>query len=165
MNPVSSPVARIGVVLAVQLALVGLAVAPQLSARVAGEEYLLRVAPVDPIDPFRGAYVALDYPDLRLAQVDNPRASDDDDRGTLYVSLTEEVGVWVASGTSRQRPVSGTYLTCDDRDLRIRCGIESLFLAPDEARAVELSVGSGDAVARVRIDGRGNAALMGLESQ
>ena len=48
-----------------QLALVGLAVAPQLSARVAGDPYLVRVAPVDPIDPFRGAYVALDYPDLR----------------------------------------------------------------------------------------------------
>ena len=53
------------VVAASQLALVGLAVAPQLSARVAGDTYLVRVAPVDPIDPFRGAYVALDYPDLR----------------------------------------------------------------------------------------------------
>ena len=48
-----------------QLALVGLAVAPQLSARIVGDTYLVRVAPVDPIDPFRGAYVALDYPDLR----------------------------------------------------------------------------------------------------
>ena len=51
--------------LVLQLALVGLAVLPQLSARVAGDEIVLRVQPVDPIDPFRGAYVTLGYPDLR----------------------------------------------------------------------------------------------------
>ena len=48
-----------------QLALVGVGVAPQLSARLTGDTYLMTVAPLDPIDPFRGAYVALDYPDLR----------------------------------------------------------------------------------------------------
>ena len=54
------------VLLVAQLALVALAVFPQLSARATGEELRLRVEPVDPIDPFRGAYVTLGYPDLRL---------------------------------------------------------------------------------------------------
>ncbi len=57
---------KVGAVALVQLALVGVAVAPRLSARLTGDEYRLRVAPVDPIDPFRGAYVDLDYPDLDL---------------------------------------------------------------------------------------------------
>ena len=37
---------------------------PPLSARLTGEEVALRVEPIDPIDPFRGAYVDLGYPDL-----------------------------------------------------------------------------------------------------
>ena len=59
---------KIAIVAVAQLALVGVAVAPQLSARAFGDEYRMRVAPVDPIDPFRGAYVDLGYPDLRLDQ-------------------------------------------------------------------------------------------------
>ena len=76
--------AKVTVVALVQLALVGVAVAPRLSARLTGDEYLLRVAPVDPIDPFRGAYVDLDYPDLHL---DDERSDAVDGEGTLYVTL------------------------------------------------------------------------------
>jgi len=164
MNPLTTLAGRLGLVLLVQVGLVGAAVAPQLSARVVGEEYLLRVAPIDPIDPFRGAYVDLDYPDLRLEDPVEPDL-DDEDGGTLYITLVAQGEVWVSSGTSRQRPDSGTYLTCNDGDWRIRCGIESLFLPQDEALDLEQSVSSGDAVARVRIDGRGHAALIGIESR
>jgi hypothetical protein len=45
----------------------------------------------------------------------------------------------------------------------MRCGIESWFLPQDEAIAVERAVASGSAVARVRVDGRGHAALVGVE--
>ncbi len=166
MNPLTSAPARLGVALLVQLALIGAAVAPQLSARFSGEEYLLRVAPIDPIDPFRGAYVDLGYPDLPLDQLDgsDDRVVDDDEKGTLYVALVEEAGVWVSSGTTRERPAGGPYLTCDDSDWRLRCGIESLFLPQDEALALEQSLASGEAVARVRIDGHGNAALIAVEA-
>ena len=54
-----------GVALA-QALMVGLGVAPQLSARLAGDSYVVRVGLLDPIDPYRGAYVSLDYPDLPL---------------------------------------------------------------------------------------------------
>jgi uncharacterized membrane-anchored protein len=150
--------AKVTVVALVQLALVGVAVAPRLSARLTGDEYLLRVAPVDPIDPFRGAYVDLDYPDLDLDR-DTPG-----DEGTVYITLVRDGDVWVASGSTRERPSSTPYLTCDDRDWRLRCGIESLFLPQDEAASMQGDLGDGSMVAVVKVDGRGNAALVRVES-
>ena len=162
MSRPASIAVRVGVVALVQLALVGVAVAPRLSARLTGEEYLLRVQPVDPIDPFRGAYVDLDYPDLGL---DDERADDSDTEGTVYVTLRRDGEVWKAIGDSRSRPDAAPYLRCADYDWRVRCGIESLFLPQDEAREMEQRVASGDAVAVIRVDGRGNAALVRVEAR
>lgn len=151
------------VVLAVaaQLLLVGVAVAGQLSARLTGEEYLLRVGPVDPIDPFRGAYVELSYPDLQQ-QVDDGTVGR---RGRLYVVLERRGDVHVATGWTRKRPDHGVYLACSDRDWRLRCGIESLFLSQDEAARVQEDLNDRDAryVARIRVDRWGNAAVVDLE--
>ena len=150
--------AKVTVVALVQLALVGVAVAPRLSARLTGDEYLLRVAPVDPIDPFRGAYVDLEYPDLHLDR-ETPG-----DEGTVYVTLEQDGEVWVARASTRERPSGTPYLTCDDRDWRLRCGIESLFLPQDEAASTRADLGDGSMVAVVKVDGRGNAALVRVES-
>jgi uncharacterized membrane-anchored protein len=152
---------KVGAVALVQLALVGVAVAPRLSARLTGDEYRLRVALVDPIDPFRGAYVDLRYPDLPL---DDKHASAAKGEGTIYVTLVRDGQVWTAGDYTRERPSGTPYLTCDDRDWRIRCGIESLFLPQDEAAAMQDRLSSGDAVAVVKVDGRGHAALVRVES-
>ena len=162
-------IAITGIVAVTQLALVGVGVAPQLSARVTGDTYLVRVAPVDPIDPFRGAYVALDYPDLRHDASQSfvepgLGALDDGESGDVYVSLVEEGGVWVAETWSRTRPDDGPYLACDDRSWQIRCGIESWFLPQDEARAAEDLLRDG-AVAELRVDGRGNAAVVDVRAR
>ena len=53
---------------------------------------MLRVAPVDPIDPFRGAYVELAYPDL-------PEQAGQDD-GTLTESSGRRSTRRVARHTS-----------------------------------------------------------------
>lgn len=151
---------RLAAVLAIQLGLVGVAVAPQLTARVSGEEYLLRVQPYDPIDPFRGAYVDLDYPDLGLG---DGTGGYQGDATTVFISLVERDGVWVARTVSDSRPDAAPYLTCDHHGWRLSCGIESLFLPQDQAAAYQELLGSDQAVARVRIDGRGHAALMGVE--
>jgi len=148
---------KVGVVALVQLALVGVAVAPRLSARLTGDELRLRVAPVDPIDPFRGAYVDLDYPDI-----DSERIYELDGGGTFYVTLVRDGEVWTAGGYSRERPTGSPYLACDDR-AEISCGIESLFLPQGEAAAMEDAVSSGSAVAVVKVDGRGHAALVRVE--
>ena len=151
-----------------QLALVGLAVAPQLSARVAGDTYLVRVAPVDPIDPFRGAYVALDYPDLRhdgsQSLVEPGLGSlEDGESGDVYITLVEEDGVWIGEEWSRTRPDDGPYLACDDRSWQVRCGIESWFLPQDDAQEAEHLLRDG-AVAELRVDDRGNAAVVDVRA-
>ena len=165
-----------------QLLLVPVAVYGQLSARLTGDEILLRVGPVDPIDPFRGAYVALAYPDLQPGEAERKAYDDDTHRGDLYVVLEEDDGVMVAERFSRTRPDRGTYLACDDRDWQLRCGIESLFLSQDEAARVQRDINQSGLgaerfddmgnpvpdtrdsgyVARVKVDGRGHAAVVGL---
>jgi uncharacterized membrane-anchored protein len=159
---------RIGVVVAVQAALVATAVAPQVSARLTGDTYTFRVEPVDPIDPFRGAYVTLGYPDLRHQGATGTEAEqgtlDDDESGALYITLTERDGHGVAEDWLRERPDSGAYLACDDSGWQIRCGIESWFLPQDEAVEMERVLRDG-AVAEVRIDSRGNAALVDVRAE
>lgn len=163
-SPIQHLVPKLVAVLLVQLALVGAAVAPQLSARTMGEEYLFTVAPYDPIDPFRGAYVDLTYPDLALNQpTGDPAAVDADDSGRVYVTLREENGLWVANGYLTDRPSEGPYLTCDNHGFRFSCGIESYFLPQRDAAAFQSMINDGTAVARVRIDSRGNASLMAVE--
>jgi len=138
--------------------LVAGAVLPQLSARLTGETYRLAVAPVDPIDPFRGAYVTLDYPSLHPAD-DVAQAG-----GTVYVPLVRvpDRELWEGGRPSRSEPASGPYLRCE-AGWRLRCGIESLFAPQDEARSLEQQLSDG-AVAVVRVDGRGNAAVVDLEA-
>lgn len=144
-------------VVVVQAGLVGAAVAPQLSARLTGDTYQFRVAPLDPIDPFRGAYVTLGYPDLQRDQTRN-------DRGPLYITLTDDGGVMVADEYLRERPSGDQpYLTCNDRDWQVECGIESLFLPQDEAASMEDVLRDG-AIAEVKIDGRGHAALIDVRA-
>ena len=158
MNALSSRPARVAAAVVVQLALVAVAVSGQLSARLTGDEYSFRVEPVDPIDPFRGAYVALDYPDLVPNDQNLPG-----DRGDVFLPLTEDGEVWAAGTPTRNRPDDGPYLACTDRNYEIRCGIDSWFLPQDDARELEDAIRDGDVVARVRIDGRGNAALVAVD--
>lgn len=162
--------ARVAAAVLASLALLGVAVWPQLSARLSGEEIVLRVQPVDPIDPFRGAYVDLDYPDLPSQQFDEttPLTEEEQEaydaaRGTAYVPLTRQGEVWVGGEVRRTAPEDGLYLTCDDSGWRLRCGIESWFLPQDEAAEAEDLLRDG-AVAEVRIDGRGNAAVVDVRA-
>lgn len=161
-------IAVTAVVAVAQLALVGVGVAPQLSARLTGDPYLMTVVPLDPIDPFRGAYVALGYPDLRhddSQSFGEPGlgALEDGEQGDVYLTLVQQGDVWVAGEWSRDRPEDGPYLACDDRSWQIRCGIESFFLPEDEAAATEDLLREG-AIAEVRVDGRGNAAVVDVRA-
>ena len=150
---------RLAVIALAQLSLVGVAVAPRISARLTGEEYRLRVEPVDPIDPFRGAYVDLAYPDLPQQGRDISGSTD----GRVYVTLQRDGDVWRAAGWSRTRPDHAPYLMCDDSDWRLRCGIESWWLPQGKASAVQDAVAAGRAVAVVKVDSRGHAALVRVE--
>jgi uncharacterized membrane-anchored protein len=152
-------VRRLVVVVLVQLALLGVAVAPRLSAHLVGEEYRLRVAAYDPIDPFRGAYVDLDYPDLHDRSQEEGTT-----RGDVYVPLVRAGEVWRGTGPVTTRPADGPYLACTSDGWRIRCGIESWFADQAEARVVGERLGRDGGVATVEVDGRGHAVLVGLDA-
>ena len=146
----------LAVVVVVQAGLVGASVAPQLMARFTGDTYYLRVAPLDPIDPFRGAYVTLSYPDLQREEQVAGRP--------LYITLTEDDGVMVADGYDLDRPSGDQpYLACDSDGWMVDCGIDSFFLPQDDAAAMQDLLLDG-AIAEVRIDGRGNAALIDVRA-
>jgi uncharacterized membrane-anchored protein len=144
-----------------QVALVPVAVYPSLSARLTGEEYLLAVRPVDPIEPFRGAYVALDYPGLPPAGAAD--GTGDEPAGMVYVPLRPDGDLWRGGAVSTRRPAAGPYLRCESKGWARRCGIESLFLPQDKAARLEDDLAKGRAVARVRVDTRGNAAVVAVE--
>lgn len=144
----------VGAAVGIQAMLLVTAVAPRLSARLFGDIYLVRVAPIDPIDPFRGAYVRLGYPDISPAEFRS------DVSGTVFVPLVRDGDLWRGDGLLKRRPGDGPYLTCD-YDGQLRCGIESLFAAQDDARALERDLADG-AVARLKVDDRGHAIVLGI---
>jgi len=157
----TSPARHLAVVAGVVVALLGLValvVAPRLSAVLTGEEYAVRVAPLDPIDPFRGAYVQLDYPDLRLDR-DLP-GPDEDGSSDVFVPLVDEDGdgVWAGGAATRERP-EAPYLRCTDRSYDVDCGIESFFADQDEALRLEEGLRSGTATAVLKVDDDGNAVV------
>jgi uncharacterized membrane-anchored protein len=145
----------IALALLVQAALLAAVAAPRLWPRLTGDEYRLEVAPVDPIDPFRGAYVA-----LRVRGVPAFTRSE----GTVYIELRRQRdGRYRGSGTRTQKPAAGPFLRCN-ADGEVRCGIESFFASQARARRIERELADG-ATARVRIDGAGRAALVDLETR
>jgi uncharacterized membrane-anchored protein len=180
----------LALVVLAQLLLVPVAVFGQLSARLTGDEYLVEVGPVDPIDPFRGAYVALSYPDLQPSDAVRKSLDDSHDEGRqVYVRLVEEQGVMVAGDIGRVRPADGPYLACNDRDWQLRCGIESLFLPQDKAAKVQKDINqsglwtgefeeydeNGNLIerptpdsgyaARIKVDRWGHASVVALEKR
>lgn len=158
MNLTRSWTVRLVGLCVVQSLLVVGAVWPQLSARLSGQEVLLEVAPVDPIDPFRGAYVRLAYPGLPQA---GQRPLPD---GTVFVPLERAAAdqLWTGGRVRREVPEQGPYLRCESDGWQLRCGIESLFVPQDEALRLERELADG-AVARVRVDERGHAAIVDVE--
>lgn len=154
----------IGLVALAQLGFVAASVAPQLSAHLTGETYVLRVAPLDPMDPFRGAYVDLDYPDLQLVPDESDLVRDDGayqalPSGRTFVPLVQEGEVWVGRDPVTSRPQSQPHLACDSDGWRTSCGIESWFLPQDEARRMEQELADG-AYAEIRVDEAGHAVLV-----
>ena len=138
-------------------ALVPVAIAGLREADVARAQHvLLRVAPVDPRDPFRGQYVALRYEIARLAP---PRAADGD---TVYVRLYENRGVWAGSYATTDRPDGGTYIRGRVRQGQIEFGIEQFYADENEARRYETALAERRVYADVALGDDGRATLRRL---
>jgi uncharacterized membrane-anchored protein len=110
----------------------------------------LRTAPVDPVDPFRGRYVTLNY---EISSLPTPY-----DLGTtVYVPLTEAGATWLGGRPTDVRPEDGTFIRGYVGSAgRIEFGIGRYFTDEDEARRLETAgvllvdvVLSDDGVARI----------------
>ena len=153
----------VALVVVVQLALVGVAVWPRLSARLTGTEYRFRVTTVDPFEPLRGSYVALRYPDLGVGRTPTTGFSSEPVDRRVYLPIVRGAdGISTAGTALARRPAHGPYLACRDRGWEVRCGIESWFVSSGRAGAFQQAARSGTAVALVRVDARGNAALVSV---
>ncbi len=81
----------------------------------------------------------------------------------VYVPLVRSGETWTGTRAVAERPEAGPFLRCKAEYSQLRCGIDSWFLPQDEALAMEQAVSGGQAVATVRIDSRGNAALVDVQ--
>lgn len=152
-RPMFSRRVLVAAALVLQAVLLLVAVAPRLSARVAGTEYRLAAGPVDPIDPLRGAYAQLDYPGLPRGDGERP--------GRVYVPLVPDGRLWKGAGIARQPPAKGPYIACETEGYgSLSCGIDSLFLPQDKAVQMQVELAGDRAAAVLKIDGSGNAAVV-----
>ena len=138
---------------------------PGSRRRLGGEEYRLRVAAHDPVDPFRGAYVALDYPDLRGPLGDDRPGARPARPGDVYVPLLRDGAVWrgrplVAHPAAATRRTWPAPATAGAWPAASRAG------SPARTRRASSARGSARAggTATVRVDGRGHAVLVGLDA-
>ncbi len=168
----SSRGVRVAAAVVVQALLLGVAVWAPLAARFTGEEVALRVGVWDTWELSDDAYVHLRYPDLPGEEdYPPPELSDSEieaieaDQGLAFVPLTREGETWVGGEVVRDEPAEGLFLRCDDSQWELRCGIETAYLATGpENDAVRDALRAGDALATVRVDGSGHAALIGVST-
>jgi len=121
-----------------------------------GTEVVLRTAPVDPVDLFRGRYVRLGYDISRLPVEPGTEPGD-----TVYVALHREGAVWTGAAAMRARP-SGTFVRGTWDGARITYGIETYYVDEDEARRLDRLVGRIDM--RIVLDADGRARISGIET-
>jgi len=118
-----------------------------------GERVLLRVQPVDPVDPFRGEYVALSYGISRLTLA-SPRIGE-----TVYVPLRRDGGEWRGGRISRERPPRGLFIRGRVKPSGIEYGIETFYVEEGTAIEYERAIRRGRLYAQVAIDDDGGAQL------
>jgi uncharacterized membrane-anchored protein len=118
-----------------------------------GQPVMLKTAPVDPWDLFRGEYVILNYEISRLSPKDVKMAGTPYTRGQqVWVTLRKGDPYWTAMAVSAQRPQAGTdevalrgFVEFGDGEegggrevvVGLRYGIEQYYVPEGEGLAIE----------------------------
>ena len=123
-----------------------------------GDEYRLQVEPVDPLDFFRGEYVALQYPISRVT-LDGTRWEEGD---VVYVPLRRVDGHWTGEEGFRERPGEPFIQGRFRRGGGVEYGIETFFVQEGEARRYEQAMFQRRLYADVVLDENGKARLKDL---
>lgn len=133
-----------------------------------GTRYYLRTAPVDPLDAFRGRYVALRFTD---ATVRLPAGADWPAGSRLYVPLLVGADRYAHFGTPlRAAPAHGDYLEARlrrreaDGTVQLALPFDRYYveerLAPAAEQAYRAAAASAPAAAYVSIRVRGGEAVL-----
>ena len=160
---------RITIAVLVQVAIMGLVLAPPLWVRATGTTVYLETRRVDPRALFRGDYVILNY---KVAQEVMPRGSAlwrswrSKRPGPVYVTVTtERPARFVSASFDTPRVAKGEACLVG----RVRRGssvdfpqIAQFFVPEGTGRAIERTHGK-DLLAHVKVSKGCNAVLMGLE--
>ncbi len=172
---------------ALQIAVLLVMMGMKWSTAAFGTKILLKTAPVDPWDMFRGDYVVLNYEisELDLSQVPVDK-KDFKQNETVWVQLEKQGRYWTPASVSHRRPADGSlaikgrvmlYMEGqsipgaqsiqEGRNAResqeiliLKYGIESFFVPQHEGKEIEQERRSFEA--EVSVDRWGNAALVRL---
>jgi uncharacterized membrane-anchored protein len=124
-----------------------------------GDDIRLQVQPVDPLDFFRGEYVALQYPISRLP-LDGTRWEGGD---TVYVPLRKVDGHWTGDKGFPEKPRAGAFIQGRlQSGGGVEYGIETFFVEEGQARRYEEAMFDRRLYADVVIDDDGKARLKDL---
>ncbi len=105
-----------------------------------GELFRFRTAPVDPYDPFRGRFVALN---LEQAQAPRPAGVELSYRQKVFALLAvDEAGFAYCSGIDTERPAAGHYLVAriaslDQEQVRLQLPFDRYYAEEDLAPEIE----------------------------
>jgi len=122
-----------------------------------GRHVLIQAYPVDPIDPFRGEYVALRFPISRLG-------ADYGSGRTVYVTLRKSGRGWVEDYASPSKPSNGTFIRGVVREGgNVEYGIETFYVEQGRARRYAGAMAERRLYADVALSSDGRAHLDGVK--
>jgi uncharacterized membrane-anchored protein len=132
--------------------------------RFTGQEVVLRTAPVDPTDLFRGDYIILNY-EINRIDLNTLAPSEQFVVGdTVYVTVAEQDGFAQAVAASKLRPdaplfIRGTIEWLNGGQAQLNYGINSYFVPQGTGRPLERAT---NMTVRVYLDDRGEALVKEL---
>lgn len=110
-----------------------------------GEEILLKTAPIDPRDLFRGDYVRLSYEISTIDLMQTPHDRNFTYGEAVYATLSEGDKYWHITRVEHEKPelksgevcMKGTVTSFFNNQARLKWGIESYFVPEGEGRSIE----------------------------
>jgi uncharacterized membrane-anchored protein len=165
----------IGVVAAVQAAVLCWMIYERAHLLSSGREIVLEVVPVDPRSLFQGDYVTLNYP---ISRVDMPSGAQLHHGAVIYVTLQKTANdTWTVAQTSTAPPATTSpdqvvlkgrvqYFSAATDKLpaqsSVDYGIETFFVPEGTGHELEKLIGNHKLFALIAVDGDGNAGIKGL---
>lgn len=157
---------KIGLIALLQIIFLFLMLGLKYYTLACGVPVLLKTAPVDPWDVFRGEYVALQY-DISMVESGNLDIMKDGlANKRVYVVLEKGDKYWNATGIYLEKPglrdnqvfIKGKLLYYDDQKnaYQITYGIETYYVEEGSGREIDRL---RNLEAQVRIDRFGNAVI------